>query len=44
LITGHQAYFTEQALTNIADATIANITAFEKGDVLTNEITPDRIK
>lgn len=44
LITGHQAYFTEQALTNIADATIANITAFEQGDVLTNEITPDRIK
>jgi D-lactate dehydrogenase len=28
LITGHQAYFTSDALTAIAEATIANITAF----------------
>jgi len=29
LITGHQAFFTEDALRNIADTTVANITAFE---------------
>lgn len=31
IITGHQAYFTEEALHNIAEATLKNITAFEKG-------------
>ena len=30
LITGHQAFFTEQALTNIADTTLMNIQRFEK--------------
>ena len=30
LITGHQAFFTEEALTAIAETTIANITAFER--------------
>ncbi len=29
LITGHQAFFTSEALTAIADTTLANITAFE---------------
>lgn len=29
LITGHQAFFTREALRNIADTTIANITSFE---------------
>ena len=28
LITGHQAFFTAEALTVIAETTIANITAF----------------
>jgi D-lactate dehydrogenase len=31
LITGHQAFFTREALRNIADTTIANITSFETG-------------
>lgn len=31
LITGHQAFFTKEALTNIAETTLNNITAFEKG-------------
>ncbi len=44
LITGHQAYFTDQALTNIAETTIANLTAFEQGAPLLNEVTADRIK
>lgn len=30
LITGHQAFFTKEALTNIAAVTLNNITAFEK--------------
>lgn len=30
LITGHQAFFTEEALRNIAATTIANLTAFER--------------
>lgn len=32
LITGHQAFFTHQAIRNIAETTIANITAFEQGE------------
>ncbi|TVU92189.1 2-hydroxyacid dehydrogenase [Vreelandella titanicae] len=31
LITGHQAFFTAEALTNIAETTLANIDAFESG-------------
>ncbi|MEM7667444.1 MAG: 2-hydroxyacid dehydrogenase [Pseudomonadota bacterium] len=30
LITGHQAFFTDEALTAIAETTIANLTAFER--------------
>jgi len=30
LITGHQGFFTEEALTAIAETTIANVTAFER--------------
>ena len=33
LITAHQAFFTREALTNIAETTIQNIAAFERGDV-----------
>jgi D-lactate dehydrogenase len=32
LITGHQAFFTIEAVTNIAETTIANIAAFERGE------------
>nr|MDT0660618.1 2-hydroxyacid dehydrogenase [Micromonospora sp. DSM 115978] len=32
LITGHQAFFTEEALHNIAETTIANLSAFERGE------------
>ena len=32
LITGHQAFFTEEALHNIAQTTVQNITAFETGE------------
>jgi D-lactate dehydrogenase len=39
LITGHQAFFTSEALANIARTTIGNLTAFERGDDLTNRIS-----
>ena len=32
LITGHQAFFTAEALTSIAETTIANISAFARGE------------
>ncbi|MBS0349941.1 MAG: 2-hydroxyacid dehydrogenase [Proteobacteria bacterium] len=32
IITGHQAFFTKEALTNIAATTMENITGFERGD------------
>lgn len=32
LITGHQAFFTAEALTNIAETTLANIDAFDRGE------------
>lgn len=43
LITGHQAYFTDTALRNIAETTIANITAFERSEPLENEVTAERV-
>ncbi len=41
LITGHQAYFTEEALSHIAETTMANIQAFldEPEGCLPNEVT-----
>jgi D-lactate dehydrogenase len=38
IITGHQAFFTREALENIAATTVDNITQFENGEVLTNQI------
>ena len=38
LITGHQAFFTSDALTNIAATTIENLTAMELGEPLENEV------
>lgn len=40
VITGHQAFFTEDALRNIADTTLGNITAFETGAGTLHEVTP----
>lgn len=38
IVTSHQAFFTEEALANIADTTLGNIKAFIKGKTLENEI------
>ncbi len=39
LITSHQGFFTEEALTQIAQTTLENISAFEKGKQLKNEVS-----
>lgn len=38
LVTSHQAFLTREALTNIADTTLANVRAFERGEALSNEV------
>jgi D-lactate dehydrogenase len=38
VITAHQAFFTRNALENIATTTLANITDFEQGQPLKNEV------
>ena len=41
LITAHQAFFTAEALENIADTTIANLTAFEETGQPVHEVAAD---
>lgn len=41
VITGHQAYFTEEAVEAIAHTTLENITAYENGGELVNAVTGD---
>lgn len=38
IITGHQAFFTEEALSNIAATTLSNITDFEQGKSCPNQV------
>lgn len=42
LITGHQAFFTRNALEKIAATTIENLDAFESGAPLVNEVTAEK--
>ena len=44
IITGHQAFFTHEALTNIAETTMGNVSDFEAGRPCRNEVTPDLIR
>lgn len=44
LITAHQAFFTQEAMANIAQTTLANATAFERGERSGNELVPDAIR
>ncbi|OZG75418.1 hydroxyacid dehydrogenase [Hahella sp. CCB-MM4] len=37
VITGHQAFFTQEALSAIAEVTVKNLNAFEKGDTQSGE-------
>jgi D-lactate dehydrogenase len=43
LITGHQAFFTEEALSNIAATTIANLSAFEERGEALHEVSVERL-
>lgn len=38
IVTSHQAFLTEEALSNIAETTAANIAAFSKGEEIGNEL------
>jgi D-lactate dehydrogenase len=44
LITGHQGFFTTEALTAIADTTIANISAFEATGKALHQVVPEPVK
>lgn len=41
--TALQGFFTEAAVRAIATTTLANITAFERGEALVNRVTADRL-
>ncbi|WP_243368659.1 2-hydroxyacid dehydrogenase [Microvirga solisilvae] len=43
LITGHQAFFTKEALASIAETTIANITSFEQTGQTKHEVSIEKI-
>jgi D-lactate dehydrogenase len=43
-ITAHQAFFTEEALTNIAETTLGNAEAFARGERSGNELTPEEVR
>lgn len=43
IITGHQAFFTQEAIQTISETTIASITEFEQGRPLTNEIRIEKV-
>ncbi len=43
LITGHQAFFTREALTNIAETTIANIAAFAECGCANHEVSVEKL-
>ena len=40
LVTGHQGFFTQQAMTTIAETTITNLTDFEQGRANENTLKP----
>ncbi len=44
IITGHQAFFTQRALDSIAQQTLANITAFEKGEPPPGRLTAEMVR
>ncbi len=43
LITAHQAFFTEEALANIAETTVANLSAFERDGAPLHEVSADSV-
>lgn len=43
LITAHQGFFTEEALANIAETTLANLTAFEQTGAPVHEVSAESV-
>jgi D-lactate dehydrogenase len=43
LITAHQAFFTREAVNNIAEVTVANLTEVDEGRELTNAVLPEKV-
>ncbi|WP_296381582.1 2-hydroxyacid dehydrogenase [Winogradskyella sp.] len=43
LITGHHAFLTDEALTNIAETTIFNLNCWDSGNETVNELTKDTV-
>jgi D-lactate dehydrogenase len=43
LITAHQGFLTHEALANIAETTLGNVTAFERGEPLKNEVVAEKL-
>jgi D-lactate dehydrogenase len=43
LVTSHQAFLTKEALANIARVTLENVTAFERGERLVNEVRAEQV-
>jgi D-lactate dehydrogenase len=39
IITGHQGFFTKEAIEQIAETTLANVTSFERGEKLENQVS-----
>jgi D-lactate dehydrogenase len=44
IITGHQAFFTRNALERIAEVTLTNITQFQHNEITGNEVTLERLQ
>ena len=43
LVTGHQGFFTREAVTNIAETTLANVTAYETGEGELHRVTAPKV-
>ncbi len=43
IITGHQAFFTHEAMTAIAKTTVGNLAAFERSGGVLHAVTPDMV-
>jgi D-lactate dehydrogenase len=43
LVTSHQAFLTKEALASIASITLASVRAFERGEALVHEVTPQQV-
>lgn len=44
IVTGHQAFFTEEAMSNIADTTLGNLAAVAAGEPPPNPVSEERLR